>query len=489
MYNDGGNPTISNCVFVMNANISSGGGMYNRQSSPIVTNCSFIENFSSHGSGIFNSDDSSPILVNCIFIGNCALDKGGAIYNHQYMHGLPYGQPSEPVITNCIFIGNWAKYYGGGIVNFDNGNGWPVLINCTFTGNSTDGAGGGLYSQANVELSNCILWGNSAGGGTIESDQVQGESIVVNYSCIQGWTGSLGGIGNHGLNPTFVDADGLDDIPGTEDDDLHLCPGSPCIDAGDNNAVPPDVNEDLDGNPRIFRAAVDMGAYEYQNTPPVANAGGPYIEYATSWFGANVELNGTNSNDPDGDAITYEWDLDLSLDSDQDGDPCNDVDATDPAPESFFSIGQTDIALVVIDEHGLRSERDTTNVTVSFIEVAIDIKPGSFPNAINMGSNGVVPVAFLTDWGFDASTVDPATVTLRGEDFADGLVKLRGKKDAPVPMANLEDVDGDGDLDLVVHLETEKLAEYELEAICQIGALTYEGYVVSGSDTIQIVPE
>jgi formylglycine-generating enzyme required for sulfatase activity len=226
-----------------------------------------------------------------------------------------------------------------------------------------------------------------------------------------------------------------------------------------------------------------------ENCSPIAHAGGPYIEYATSWFGADVGLDGTNSNDPDGDAITYEWELDLSVDSDGDGDPCNDVDATDPAPESFFPIGQTDIALVVIDEHGLRSERDTTNVTVSFIEVAIDIKPGSFPNAINMGSNGVVPVAFLTDLGFDASTVDPATVTLRGEDFADGLVKLRGKKDAPAPMASLEDVDADGDLDLVVHLETEKLAEQELQAICEIGALTYDGYVVSGSDTIHVVPE
>jgi hypothetical protein len=40
-----------------------------------------------------------------------------------------------------------------------------------------------------------------------------------------------------------------------------------------------------------------------------------------------------------------------------------------------------------------------------------------------------------------------------------------------------------------VHLDTEELANHELTAICEIGALTYDGYVVSGSDTINIVKE
>ncbi len=226
-----------------------------------------------------------------------------------------------------------------------------------------------------------------------------------------------------------------------------------------------------------------------ENRPPVANAGGPYVAQATSWSGASVALDGTGSSDPDGDSITYEWDLDLSVDSDSDGEPNNDVDATEPTLTRVFPIGQTEISLVVTDEYGIRSQTDVATVTVSFIQVGIDIKPGSFPNAINLGSHGVIPVAFLTDEVFDASTIDPTTVTLRGEDFSDGMVKLRGKKDAPVPMSNLKDVDGDGDLDLVVHLETEKLAEYELEAICEIGALTFDGYVVSGSDTIKVVPQ
>jgi len=228
---------------------------------------------------------------------------------------------------------------------------------------------------------------------------------------------------------------------------------------------------------------------EAENYMPIADAGGPYIAQASSWLGASVVLDGTASSDPDGDTMTYEWDLDVSQDSDGDGNPNNDVDANQPISEVIFPVGQTEISLVVADEYGLRSEPDVTTVTVSFIEVGIDIKPGSFPNAINLGSHGVIPVAFLTDEGFDASTIDPATVTLRGEDFSDGLVKLRGKKDAPVPMSNLEDVDDDGDLDLVVHLVTEKLAAYGLDAVCELGALTYDSYVVSGSDTIQIVSE
>jgi len=221
---------------------------------------------------------------------------------------------------------------------------------------------------------------------------------------------------------------------------------------------------------------------------PTADAGGPYVETARSWDGAAVNLSGLGSSDPEGQSLTYHWDLDLSVDGpDEDDDPTNDVDAMGPTPVGIFMIGQTEISLVVIDTDGLPSDPDVTTVTVSTIDVAIDIKPGSYPNSINMGSHGVIPVAFLTGPEFDASTIDPLTVTLRGEDFADGLVKLRGKKDVQ-PMANLEDVDGDGDMDLVVHLETEKLAEYELDALCELGALTYDGYVVSGMDTINIVP-
>jgi hypothetical protein len=218
--------------------------------------------------------------------------------------------------------------------------------------------------------------------------------------------------------------------------------------------------------------------------PPVAVANGPYVAQATSWHGADLVLDGSASYDPDNpgapDAIVaWHWDLDLAYDSSGDGDPTNDVDATGPGFGCCFPIGQTDISLCVCDKNdGLWSQPEVTTVTVSEVNVAIDIKPDSDENTINMGAHGVVPVAFLSGSGFDASVIDPTTVTLRGEEFSDGFVKLRGKKD-PQPMASLTDVDGDGNIDLLVHLEIERLAEHDLTTVCELGALTVDGFVAA----------
>jgi hypothetical protein len=56
---------------------------------------------------------------------------------------------------------------------------------------------------------------------------------------------------------------------------LRLKPGSPCINAGDNAAVPADTLDldndgdtdepipfDIEGKPRILNGTVDLGAYE-----------------------------------------------------------------------------------------------------------------------------------------------------------------------------------------------------------------------------------
>jgi len=106
-------------------------------------------------------------------------------------------------------------------------------------------------------------------------------------------------------------------------------------------------------------------------------------------------------------------------------------------------------------------------------EVDIDIKPGSFPNSINLNSKGVIPVAILTTAVFDATDVDPTTVLFAGAE--------------PVRWA-VEDVDGDGDLDLVLHFKTQ-------ETIWTVGATeatltgeTYAGVPFSVVDSVRTVP-
>jgi hypothetical protein len=69
--------------------------------------------------------------------------------------------------------------------------------------------------------------------------------------------------------------------------------------------------------------------------------------------------------------------------------------------------------------------------------VYIDIKPGSYPNSVNLGSQGVIPVGILSSVDFDATQVDPDTVALAGAGVA-----IRGKGNGL--LAHEEDVNGDG---------------------------------------------
>jgi hypothetical protein len=117
---------------------------------------------------------------------------------------------------------------------------------------------------------------------------------------------------------------------------------------------------------------------------------------------------------------------------------------------------------------------------VNPIPVSIDIKPGSFPNSINLGSNGVVPVAILGAPTFNVTTLNPLTVTL-----ASASVRLKGNG---TPQASVQDVNGDGLLDLVVHVSTEALILSLTDTQAMLEGHTYGGYSIRGFDSVRIVP-
>lgn len=107
------------------------------------------------------------------------------------------------------------------------------------------------------------------------------------------------------------------------------------------------------------------------------------------------------------------------------------------------------------------------------VQVAIDIKPGSDPNSINPRSKGVIPVAILTTATFDATTVDPATVRFG----------RTGTEAAPVQSA-LEDVDGDGDTDLILHFNTQAAGIVCGDTSASLTGETFDGQMIEGSDSI-----
>ncbi len=192
-------------------------------------------------------------------------------------------------VRNCTFVGNSANHAGGGVC-LDAGD--ATFINCIFNGNTANDGGALSRQGGTVALINCtivanrsawraplacptlvvnsIVWGNQGRPDKSSYDELaQGCGILrptVNFCCVEGWKEpgeALGGTGNFGRDPLFVNAQGLDGLPGTPDDDLRLRADSPCIGKGDNTAVPPEIRTDLEGKPRILGGTIDIGAYEF----------------------------------------------------------------------------------------------------------------------------------------------------------------------------------------------------------------------------------
>jgi hypothetical protein len=225
-----------------------GGGLYVEQGQLTVRHCAFTANKATTGGGAAIRD-GDLVVANCSFMGNTA-DLGGGLFG---------SSSSNITVESSLFSGNTA-IIGGALRNFSN----TTIAGATFSHNSASLSAGGVYAGGStaITLNSCILWGNTDEGGSDESAQIEASSVNVNYSCIQGLTGGLGGVGNIGLDPQFVDPDGADAIFGTEDDDARLPFASPCVNTGDPDFVPSVSTKDLDHHARVLCNRADMGAFE-----------------------------------------------------------------------------------------------------------------------------------------------------------------------------------------------------------------------------------
>jgi hypothetical protein len=323
MYNDGA-AQVTGCTFASNTTAfgagQSGGGMYNTQgASPVVTNCTFGGNLSALGGGMGNAG-ANPVVIGSTFLNNIGADGGGGLYSQSgttavinCTFGANHGGDGAALhlrdgtdvfaITNCVFSGNNAGSDQGGAVYVNNSD--ATIANCSFWLNSTSGASGGaVYSlDSTVTASSCILWQNIPD----QAAEAGLGSMTLLYCDVEdGWSGS--GEGNIDADPLFVYPHGPDAIPGTADDDLRLSVDSPGIDAGDNNGLCCDqfdldengvvtelVPLDRAGNPRRLEVLVapDTG----NGLPPVVDIGAYEFDAGTPlsdtplrvWVGASPQ--------------------------------------------------------------------------------------------------------------------------------------------------------------------------------------------------------
>lgn len=113
-------------------------------------------------------------------------------------------------------------------------------------------------------------------------------------------------------------------------------------------------------------------------------------------------------------------------------------------------------------------------IPLSLPPLDIEVKPGNDLNRINLKSKGVVSVAVLTTDHFDALDVEPWTVLFAG---------------AEPRQWTIEDIDGDDDLDLLFHIETEQLNLDENSRNAVLTCENYDGIPMQGADRVDIVPK
>jgi len=115
----------------------------------------------------------------------------------------------------------------------------------------------------------------------------------------------------------------------------------------------------------------------------------------------------------------------------------------------------------------------------------VDIKPGSYPNSINLDDQGLLPVAISGNEYFDVTNVNPETIELGGVG-----VTSRGK--AAKLAYSFEDANGDGFLDLVAFFSIPELvvkgALTETTTGLTLTAALYDGTPIEGTDSVRVVP-
>lgn len=189
------------------------------------------------GGGIHISS-SSPIVTNCTVTGNNAVYGGGIFC---------YYSPGVTVSGNVIARNTAAG--GGGL--FLSASSGAQVINNTFCENAASMDGGAVLASSSPSvLANNIVAFNNSGIRSFGAQELKNNCVYGNTA--YEYKGLTPGSADISVNPLLRNRNA---------GDYHLIVGSPCIDAG-YTSQQGSVPWDIDGEPRLCSAWVDIGADE-----------------------------------------------------------------------------------------------------------------------------------------------------------------------------------------------------------------------------------
>ena len=270
---DGG--TVTNCVIRDNSYNAGAGGagiqMYNTATvvdSIIKNNYVHVSAGTTRRGGGIYADGSHCLIERCAVIGN-SIGSGSAA-----KPGTGILISGAVVVRDCLVARNYnVTGDTGAYAAVAVASGSAVIENCTIVSNTVTAASGGvsgLYvdSTAAATIRNCIVTDNMTGHSISNIFASVGSKVYATYDHVLTdapyaaklnaniTAGKHRGGGNFGADPRFRNV---------AIGDYRLRFNSPAVNAGSfrewmANSI------DLDGKPRIYGKAVDIGCYEVQTS-------------------------------------------------------------------------------------------------------------------------------------------------------------------------------------------------------------------------------
>lgn len=160
--------------------------------------------------------------------------------------------------------------------------------------------------------------------------------------------------------------------------------------------------------------------------------------------GQTYDFSGTFS-DPGVEDAPWSWVIDWGFGPNTNGQT-NDQSSPVEASRQVCVAGDYTVTLTVTDKDGGVGSDDLT-LTVPYVDVMIDILPGSEVNPLNRGRGGILPIAVLGSAELNVADIDASSLTLG--DGTDPDTPIQQKMNGTY-QAHLEDVNDDGFMDLVV---------------------------------------